>query len=386
MIKLVWDKKELNFEKIEWSGSHNQSSRTISFTLPSNPYYKDFEDVSIKLGDIVTMKDGSIVLFVGVITSREKTAEVGTASYVAKDFMHYLLRSTVSCKFTNTTAESITRYLCNSLDIKTSNLEITNINIPKLIFEEKSIYDIIIKAYRKAYAQTKKKYMLVMNGQKVSVIAKGQASGVTLDQNENITAASYSDTTDNMVNIVKIYNDELEQVGVVKNNDDVNKYGHYQSAYKKEEDVDARKEAEAMLVGITKQASVEAIGDVRALAGYSIIIKDAATGLSGKFYIESDTHTFENGVHTMSLTLSWNNVMEEGAETATENDIKKEQSGDGYGYYLADGTVYHSSTSCAALKGKTPTRALVSDIQNIKISKGDNAGKSKYKACSKCWR
>lgn len=65
-----------------------------------------------------------------------------------------------------------------------------------------------------------------------------------------------------------------------------------------------------MLEGVTKEASVSAIGDVRAKAGYSIKIQDKATGLSGKFYIISDSHTFEGGTHTMTLSLAWRNEKE----------------------------------------------------------------------------
>ena len=72
-----------------------------------------------------------------------------------------------------------------------------------------------------------------------------------------------------------------------------------------------------------KEASVEAIGNINAVAGKSIEIKDKATGLVGTFYIASDTHVFENGVHTMSLELSWKNVMEEGADTVSSKEKNK---------------------------------------------------------------
>ena len=65
-----------------------------------------------------------------------------------------------------------------------------------------------------------------------------------------------------------------------------------------------------MLTGVTKEASVSAIGNIKAISGYSITIKDKATGLTGKFYITEDCHTFENGAYTMELTLVWKNEME----------------------------------------------------------------------------
>ena len=47
MIKLRWNKKSLNFEKVEWSGTDTQASRQIVFTILSNPYDKDFENAKM---------------------------------------------------------------------------------------------------------------------------------------------------------------------------------------------------------------------------------------------------------------------------------------------------------------------------------------------------
>jgi hypothetical protein len=181
----------------------------------------------------------------------------------------------------------------------------------------------------------------------------------------------------------------MKQIGKVQNASHVKSYGVYQSTYKKEKGVNAKTEAQAMLIGITKEASVEAVGNTKAVSGYRIGIHDKATGLSGMFYITSDTHTFENGVHTMSLELSWDNEMDEGASAENESSsktIKKAQSSTAACYYLETGTVYHSIASCSALQGKTPKKSIVSEVKKILKTKGTNKGKAKYKACDKCWK
>lgn len=384
MIKLRWKDKWIDYESIEWSGTHNQCSRQISFTIPWNPYDKNFEKLDIKLGDLMYLYDGKTQLFVGTVTSREKTAEIGTASYVAMDFMHHLLRSNASYNFKKTTPEKIVKKVCSDLQIKTTALASTKTNISKLLFQDACVYDIIVTAYRKAKAKTGKIYMPVMKGNKVSVIQKGLASGVTLTQGVDITGASYSDTTDNMVNLVNIYNDKAKKLGKVETKKDISTYGVYAQSYTKEKGVDAKKQAKSMMVGVTKEASIEAIGDIKAISGYSIQISDKATGLSGKFYITSDSHTFQNGVHTMSLDLSWKNESESGASTE-EDKGKKELTNSAKCYYLDSSSVFHSSKNCSACKGKKTKTSTVSKIKKIKITKGKNKGKRKYKACAKCW-
>ncbi len=393
MIKLRWKDKWIDFESIEWTGTDNQCSRQISFTLPSNPYDKDFKQLNIKLGDLVYLYDDSTQLFVGTITTREKSAAVGTASYVAMDFMHHLLRSNGTYKFKKTTPEKIAKKVCSDLKIQTTDLAKTKCNIAKIFFQDQCIYDMIIRAYRKAKAHTGKRYMPVMCGKKVSVIEKGKKSGVKLTQGVDITGATYSDTTDNMVNLVKIYNDSMKKLGQVQNKDHVSSYGVYQQTYTKESGVNAKKQAKAMMVGVTKEASVEAIGNVKAISGYSIEINDKATGLTGTFYITGDTHTFVDGTHTMSLELSWKNTMEEGADEAKEEKKKTKASGvskkalanTAKCFYLESGTVYHSSTSCSSCKGKKAMTSTVAEMKKIKITRGENKGKRKYKPCAKCW-
>lgn len=383
MIKLRWKDKWIDFESVEWSGTDNQCSRQLSFTIPCNPYDKSFENLTIKLGDLIYLYDGSTQLFIGTVTTREKSAEIGTASYTAMDFMHHLLRSNGTYKFTKTTPEKITKKVCSDLKIKTTKLATTKCNINKLIFEDVCFYDIIITAYRKAKAKTGKNYLPVMVGNKVSVIQKGTKSGVKLAQGVTITGATYNDTTDNMVDRVKIYSDKRKKLGQVDAKKNIETYGVYQQKYTKESGVNAKSEAKAMLVGVTKQASIESIGDVKAISGYSIEIDDKATGLSGTFFITSDSHTFADGVHTMSLELSWKNEMEEGQE---ENSSKKKAlTNSSKCYYLDGSNVFHSMTSCSACKEKNTKKSTVAKMKKVKITKGKNKGKRKYKACSKCW-
>ena len=228
MFRVKWEKEFIEFEKAEWSGTSEQCSRQLSFSVPHNPYNKEIQNKNIKLGDLIYLYNDKKCLFIGTVTSREASADINTREYTAQDFMHFLLRSNGTFKFKNKSPEEITRQLCSNLNIKVGSLAKTEINIPKIFFEEQSYYDIIVRVYRKAMSVTKKKYMPVMSGKKVSVIVKGVNSGVVLTQGEDITEASYSDTTDNMIDKVVIYNEKLKKLGEVKNNTNISRYGVYQ--------------------------------------------------------------------------------------------------------------------------------------------------------------
>ena len=70
MIRLRWKEKWIDFESVEWSGTENQCSRQVTFSIPSNPYDKSFEKLDIKLGDLIylyecyTINSNSICIIV----------------------------------------------------------------------------------------------------------------------------------------------------------------------------------------------------------------------------------------------------------------------------------------------------------------------------------
>lgn len=296
---------------VTWSGSASQASRSLEFEIASNPYDSSFKGLKIALADLIYFYDGGKCLFVGVITGMERTGEIGTVRYSAKDFMHYLLRSNGNYVFKNTKAENITKKICNDMQIRTGTLAKTSTNIKKLIVQNDSYYNIIIRAYTRASATYGDKYLPVMQGMKLAVIPRGLSSGITLTQSADITESSYEQNTNDMVNKVIMVSDKWKKIGTITDNSSIKKYGLYQSVYQKEDGVNAKKGAKKLLKGVSKSAKVDAIGNTACVSGYSIKIKDAATGLTGKFYIENDSHTFENGVHTMSLDLAFSNVMED---------------------------------------------------------------------------
>jgi hypothetical protein len=51
--------------------------------------------------------------------------------------------------------------------------------------------------------------------------------------------------------------------------------------------------------------SWEGVGDIRAKSGVAINANIPHLGLSRVLYIESDTHTWQNGSYTMKLTLNF---------------------------------------------------------------------------------
>lgn len=297
-------------ERIEWSGDTKQVARKLAFTIVSKSSDKYIPKHKINIGDLVLFKtDKNKIIFGGILFDIRRSSVSNVTSYLAYDFLYYISKSELSRVF-DASPEAITEAVCRELKIPFGTAVKTGIKVylPAL---KMNAYEIIMTAYTEAAAHTGKKYiLLIKNMNKVCVIEKGKFSNVILDGDYNLIGTDYELSIQNMVNKVLITNktgkviDQIEDTKLLK-------YGIIQKVCNQSEGKNAKAEAKTILHGFDRIASTTALSDVRAVAGYSIILCDPASTLSGKFYIESDSHTFENGKATMKLQLAFSNLMDE---------------------------------------------------------------------------
>ncbi len=294
---------------VRWGGSVSQAARTAEVTLINAP---DDETVKtlrlcIGAGDVIKLYENEKVIFSGEVQTAEKLSRYGSVTYSCMDLLAHLLRSTAVYNFENT------RKVCADFAIETGELAVSNAPIKKIIFDGTTIYDIIMQAYTKASRQTGALYICRMAGTKLSVEVKGnEVQNFVLAEEYNITNTVYQETIENMVNTVKIYDDTGKQVGEVKNDEWIRKFGTYQQIYKKEKGVNEITAATNLLSGIEKRVTLDGIdGDLNCIAGNAVEVQDKAAGLAGIFWIDADTHIWENGTHMMNLELNFKNLMDE---------------------------------------------------------------------------
>lgn len=313
-MKVFTSEKDLGevIESFTLSGDTKQVARKLSFTIAKNSKDKLFPTVILNEGDKIFVKnDSGTTIFGGVILDIDKTGSSKVISYLAFDLMFYVCNSDINEVYDDT-PENITKAVCKELDIEYGSIASTGIKVYMPCFGKKG-YEAIMMAYTYASRKNGKKYIpLMTNINKLSVIEKGMLCGVTLDGSYNLTDANYKSSIQNMVNKVIITDKKGKTVKVVQDTVSQNKYGIVQRVCKQEDDDDATNEAKNMLKTAELLASVNGVSsDLRAMSGYSIIVHEKDTGLYGKFYIESDSHTYSNAKSEMQLTLSFENLMDE---------------------------------------------------------------------------
>ena len=297
-------------EKVTWSGDSKQVARKLAFSIATRSTDRFLPKVTINEGDSVLFKDGDRILFGGPIFDIEKSASGNLTTYTAFDLMFYINNSDISKVFDDT-PEAITAWICSHLGVPLGSASPTGIKV-YLPWLGKKAYEAIMAAYTTASRQNGKKYIpLMQNVNQVCVIEKGALCGVVLDGGYNLTDAAYKTSLQKLVNRVIVTDQNGNQTSVVEDAGSQSNYGVVQRVYKQEEGKDAASEAKALLYTMDQSATVTATSDTRAVSGYAIAVQEATTGLYGKFYIESDTHTFEDGKEMMQLTLAFSNMMDE---------------------------------------------------------------------------
>lgn len=320
-MKVHWRKQSTGKEKditnyissVTWSGSATQAGRSLDISVAYSPLDKNINELEIKPGDRLKLYENNQLLINAMVYTRERVSGQGTISFSSYDELNRIANSTWTNKFSKTTPEEITYAACNNLKVEKGKIAITNVGISKLLINEEGYYNTIMKAYKKASLVNDKKYMPMMYDKKLYVIEKGEIiNNYILHDKVNILSSNYNETLEGMVNKVRIYDDQNKQQGVIQNEDSISLYGIFQSTYTKQDKENATLAATKLLKGIEKTASIEALGNISCISGFGIKIKDSLTGLVGIFWIENDTHTWENGNHTMSLELAFKNIMSSG--------------------------------------------------------------------------
>ena len=315
--------------RIVWKGSASEAARSVDFDYINAPYDNTVNLPSISTGDYISLEDSKeSEIFFGQIFGIEKSSQTGTISFTAYDMMKHLLESTGQYNFKNLTAEAIVAQVCADIQVPIRHLHPTGVNISSMICDKMKMYDIVMAAYTRAHHITGDKYFAMIYKRGLGVYKTEWAvKGFTLSENSNIFASSISESMDEIKNKILIFDDKGKQIGEVKDDESLKKFGVFQEIYSKEEGVDPTTGANNLLkIKPSQSIKISALGDINCLSCYFVEVKDTATGLSGKYWISSDTHTFENGTYKMELELRFDSLMDTKDAKDEAEEKKKENS------------------------------------------------------------
>ncbi len=319
MVKLLLKNTKGTFDisqlvpQITWSGDYQQCARTLDFSLLSAPLDKHIPALQCELGHSILLMQDNSTLFEGYIFERTKNTGSSTIDITCFDRGIYLKRNKTSYKFTNQAPEAIAKRICADFDIEIGEIIDTGVKISRN-FLGSTLYDIIQTAYTLASYQTKKKYYLVFKGPKLYVLEKKVTDEtLVIEGGSNLMEASTSESIRSLINQIAIYDKDDNLIRRVKNDEFIGLYGLLQDYIRQSDDENAGKRAQDMLDnnGLQQKITINNLGNAANVSGGTVVVREPYTGLYGLFYIDSDTHTWKNGLYLNKLVINFKNIMDE---------------------------------------------------------------------------
>lgn len=319
LIILRQNGKKIDFTSqvtsITWAGDENTDPRQLDVTMMNTTsILRRRKHQDFNFGDLAFLYSDGKEIFRGMIFQRTTNSD-GTEQFTAYDNLIYLSKGQDTVLYKNKPAHEIVRAQLQAAGIPINYLAGTNYTVKKMLCEGMSRSEIITNALEEATNNTGEKFKLRSELGKARLTKRKGAAKSTISVDDVISSSNKASIEDLVTQVLvtkgSLDSEDKNFKSVKLSNDPLlKKYGYLQQVIT----VDDKASLTAMKVAGTQhlrkganetiEISIEFVGDVNCITGNKIEIKDTLTRLSSEYYISSDSHTWENGMHTMSLQLS----------------------------------------------------------------------------------
>lgn len=288
--------------------------KTARFGEPGALQFKCIQDdaLSITEGNAVKLIVDGVNVFFGFIFTigRDKTNIIQVTAY---DQLRYL-KNKDSYPFANKRADEVVRILAEDHLLKVGSLANTGYAIPKQIEDNKTLFDMIQNSLDETLRNTKRLYVLYDDFGKLALKNVDDMLLNLLIDSETAQSYDYkSSINENTYNQVKLIYDNKStgkrEVYIAKDSKNINAWGLLQHFETTDNPQGASDKVNALLSlynAKTRNLKInKAFGDVRVRGGSSVVVMLNLGDVKIQNYmlVENVTHTFDNGLHTMDLTL-----------------------------------------------------------------------------------
>ena len=279
----------------------------------SNSFNGEDQAVRFELGKEIRLYVDGSAIFRGVIFSY-RIDDRGNAMLVAYDENIYLTKNSDTRKFVGMTASAIVKDICSTYDVPMGAIANTGYVIPRMILRQTDLWTMIVTALTETQKQTGRKFRVYSENGKLLLVEKKDAiARWMLEDGVNILTVNRSQSIEDLRTSVKVYGGDNENNPIIALEKDVTltrKFGSMQHSeradYKlNKSQIDQLAKQRLKEYGnVSEEVTVEALGLTEVVAGAAVYAFESMTEIIGGYYVTADTHTFENGVHFMSVTLS----------------------------------------------------------------------------------
>lgn len=314
-LLVVKDKKTIDMtnlvKSVRWSGRKGSSARTITVAMIDDDGYRHARSgIDVADGNqCVFLVDGK-ERFRGILMNQNQ-GDNKQLKFKAYDNGIYLANNKDTFVYKNKTADQVFSDVCSRFGIPTGEVAKCSYKIPEFTKSKTTGQDAVLDALSLDYKATGTRHFISSDKGKLSLLQrKDQVISFVVDGDANLYGYSYTKSIESIKTRVKMISKEGTTLAEKSNSSLEQKIGIFQEIQQPDESLTKAQVKD--LVGSVldtlddpeETLTLNILGDPDVISGKAILVKIPHLGISRAYYVDSDDHTFEDNMHTMSLTLT----------------------------------------------------------------------------------
>lgn len=314
-LLVVKDKKTIDMtnlvKSVRWSGRKGSSARTITVAMIDDDGYRHARSgIDVADGNqCVFLVDGK-ERFRGILMNQNQ-GDNKQLKFKAYDNGIYLANNKDTFVYKNKTADQVFSDVCSRFGIPTGEVAKCSYKIPEFTKSKTTGQDAVLDALSLDYKATGTRHFISSDKGKLSLLQrKDQVISFVVDGDANLYGYSYTKSIESIKTRVKMISKEGTTIAEKSNSSLEQKVGIFQEIQQPDESLTKAQVKD--LVGSVldtlddpeETLMLNILGDPDVISGKAILVKIPHLDISRAYYVDSDDHTFEDNMHTMSLTLT----------------------------------------------------------------------------------
>lgn len=352
-------------EQIKWRGRKGSSSRTLTVKLIDDDGYKHARSgIDVEQGQQCLFNYNGKELFRGIIMKQVQNSKK-RLTFTAYDNGIYLANNKDTFTYENKTASDVFKDCCTRFGLPMGEVANCTYKIPELTKSKTTAFDAIADALSLDFDATGIRHYVASEKGKIKLLTRREnIMQWVIEVGQNLSTYTYTRSIEDIKTRIKLVSKEGTTIAERKNSSLESKIGVFQNIDQPDESLTKAQINDLIDSMLDEQSTpertldVEAVGipDVISGIGVYIIIKEL--GLSRTFYVDEDTHIFEDNKHTMTLKLNYaNDLSKPGKASGAQTGGGEHKVGDivqfngGY-HYVSSTAGSQTGSKCAAGKAK----------------------------------
>lgn len=319
-------------EQIKWKGRKGSAARSIKVTLVDDDGYKHARsEIDVEQGHQCLFQYNGTELFRGIIMSQTQNYKK-RLQFTAYDNGIYLANNKDTFTYEGKTASDVFKDCCTRFGLPMGEVADCSYKIPELTKSKTTAFDAICDAMSLDFDATGIRHYVASEKGKLKLLTRREnILQWVIEVGQNLTSYTYTKSIEDIKTRVKLVSKEGTTIAEKVNSALEGKIGVFQEIDRPDESLTTA-QINDLIASILEEKStpertldIEAIGIPEVISGIGVYIIIPELGLSRTFYVDSDTHTFKDNKHIMSLKLNYANDLakeEKGGGESTSKDYK----------------------------------------------------------------